>query len=284
MQSFWKHIQDKAFSDMPSVEVVIWDVVKIAVFYLLARLVIRAGIRIMKRMLAMHTRMELRRKATMESLFANVIRYTVYFVLVVQILAVFHVNVSAILAGAGIVGVAVGFGAQSLVKDVITGLFILFEDQYAVGDTVQINGFTGTVVSIGVRLTRVQAWTGEVQVIPNGQIAMITNFSRTHSTAVIDITVPYDTDVNQVKSVMECVLSAMKREQPDVLTGDIHVLGVQEMSNSNVVVRATAICAPTKNASVQREAQERIKEALDRLQQTEAEGGYQHGTGELATE
>ncbi|GMA57330.1 hypothetical protein GCM10025858_18330 [Alicyclobacillus sacchari] len=98
MQSFWKHIQDKAFSDMPSVEVVIWDVVKIAVFYLLARLVIRAGIRIMKRMLAMHTRMELRRKATMESLFANVIRYTVYFVLVVQILAVFHVNVSAILA------------------------------------------------------------------------------------------------------------------------------------------------------------------------------------------
>ncbi|WP_304459917.1 mechanosensitive ion channel family protein, partial [Alicyclobacillus sendaiensis] len=149
--TLWADIGRKALSDLPSLEVVIWDAIRIAIFLVLARILIRIGVRITRRTLSLHTRMDDRRRKTLESLFTNVIRYTVYFVLVVEVLSLFHVNVAAILASAGIVGVAVGFGAQSLVKDVISGLFILFEDQYGVGDTVQINSFKGTVISIGIR-------------------------------------------------------------------------------------------------------------------------------------
>ncbi|WP_206831323.1 mechanosensitive ion channel family protein [Alicyclobacillus fructus] len=281
--TLWADIRRQALSDMPSLEVVIWDVIRIAIFFLLARILIRVGVRITRRMLSLHTKMDERRRKTLESLFTNVVRYTVYFVLVVEILSLFHVNVSAILASAGIVGVAVGFGAQSLVKDLISGLFILFEDQYGVGDIVQINGFKGTVISIGIRLTRIQAWTGEVQVIPNGQITSVTNYSRTNSTAVIDVTVPYDTDVDLVKSVMERVLSGLKEERPDVLTGPVQVLGVQDVSNTNLVIRATAVCAPTKNGEIEREAHERIKEALDRALH-EASDAQGTAGGELAVE
>ncbi|MBF8376673.1 mechanosensitive ion channel family protein [Alicyclobacillus mali] len=281
--TLWADIQHKALSDMPSLEVVIWDAIRIAVFFILARILIRIGVRVTRRMLSLHTKMDDRRRKTLESLFTNVIRYTVYFVLVVEVLSLFHVNVSAILASAGIVGVAVGFGAQSLVKDLISGLFILFEDQYGVGDTVQINGFKGTVISIGIRLTRVQAWTGEVQVIPNGQITSVTNYSRTQSTAVIDVTVPYDVDVDLVKSIMERVLTRLKDERPGVVTGPVQVLGVQDLSNTNLVIRATAVCAPTKNGEIEREAHERIKAELDRAlhEGEEAQGA---AGGELAVE
>ncbi|WP_062307074.1 mechanosensitive ion channel family protein [Alicyclobacillus sendaiensis] len=281
--TLWANIQQKGLADIPSLEVVIWTAIRIAIFFVLAQLLIRVGVRIIRRMLSMHTRMDERRRKTLESLFTNVVRYTVYFVLVVEILSLFHVNVSAILASAGIVGVAVGFGAQSLVKDLISGLFILFEDQYGVGDIVQINGFKGTVISIGIRLTRIQAWTGEVQVIPNGQITSVTNYSRTNSTAVIDVTVPYDVDVDLVKSVMERVLLTLQQERPDVVTGPVQVLGVQDVSNSNLVIRATAVCAPTKNGEIEREAHERIKEELDRVLH-ESQGAQGTAGGELAAE
>ncbi|AEJ45174.1 mechanosensitive ion channel family protein [Alicyclobacillus acidocaldarius] len=281
--TLWADLRQKALSDIPSLEVVIWDAIRIAIFFALAQFLIRVGVRITRRMLSLHARMDERRRKTLESLFTNVIRYTVYFVLVVEILSLFHVNVSAILASAGIVGVAVGFGAQSLVKDLISGLFILFEDQYGVGDIVQINGFKGTVISIGIRLTRIQAWTGEVQVIPNGQITSVTNYSRTHSTAVIDVTVPYDVDVDLVKSIMQRVLLGLQEERPDVVTGPVEVLGVQDVSNTNLVIRATAVCAPTKNGEIEREAHERIKEELDRALHENEEAQGTTG-GELAAE
>lgn len=264
MSQIWSDMKTRAIADLPSLGVIAWDLVKIVIFYLLARLVIRVAIRIMQRLFNMqHIRVDPRRKATLISLFANIIRYTVYFLLVIEILSTFNVNIAALLAGAGIVGVAVGFGAQSLIKDVLTGLFILFEDQYAVGDLVQINGFTGTVTAIGVRLTRVQAWTGEVDIIPNGQIATVTNYSRTNSTAVIDVRIAYSADIAQARSIMERILHEMKEEHPESMIGDISMFGVNSLSDSSVDLRATAICAPTTHFGIQREAQERIKLAFD---------------------
>lgn len=266
LSGFWDVVKNDFHHNLPSVSLIVWDIVKIVIFYILARVLIRVGIRILDRVFNhKRIRMDKRRKDTLESLFGNVVRYTVYFVLIVEILSTFHVNIAALLAGAGIVGVAVGFGAQSIIKDILTGLFILFEDQYGVGDTVQINTFTGTVISIGVRLTRVQAWTGEVEVIPNGQILTVTNYSRTNSTAVVDVGVSYGASISQAMDAMERVLNGIKEEQPDIVVGDVSISGVQSIGQSNVVIRATAICAPMTHYGIQRLAQQRIKEAFDQI-------------------
>ncbi|GMA63670.1 mechanosensitive ion channel family protein [Alicyclobacillus fastidiosus] len=238
------------------------DLIRVIVLYIIARIVIRLALKLTRRLLRLHSRMDKRRLDTLDSLFGNIIRYTVFFLFIVESLAVFHLNIATLLAGAGVVGLAVGFGAQGLIKDLITGLFILFEDQYGVGDTVQINGFTGTVMSIGVRLTRVQAWTGEIEIIPNGQIATVTNYSRTNSLAVIEVGIAYGANLGQAMKIIEDVLARLKREEADIV-GDVSMSGVQELRESDVLIRATAVCAPTKQAGIQRKAQQRIKEAFD---------------------
>lgn len=204
-----------------------------------------------------------RRRDTLFSLFENVIRYTVYLLFVLTALNTLGVHIVALLAGAGIAGLALGFGAQGLIKDVLTGFFILFEDQYGVGDAVQINGFTGTVTSIGLRLTRIKAWTGELAIIPNGQINQVINYSEHNSLAIIDIGIGYAADIDQACQVMKEVLEDMKGDV-DIMTGPISILGVQSLQASNVLVRATAECKPNASAVVVREAQKRIKSAFDR--------------------
>ncbi|MFB5190905.1 mechanosensitive ion channel family protein [Alicyclobacillus fastidiosus] len=239
------------------------DLIRVIALYVIARIIIRLALKLTRRLLRLQrSRMDKRRVDTLDSLFGNIIRYTVFFLFIVESLAVFHLNIATLLAGAGVVGLAVGFGAQGLIKDLITGLFILFEDQYGVGDTVQINGFTGTVMSIGVRLTRVQAWTGEVEIIPNGQIETVTNYSRTNSLAVIEVGVSYGANLAQAMKIIEDVLATLKRDEADIV-GDVSISGVQELRESDVLIRATAVCASTKQVGVQRKAQQRIKEAFD---------------------
>ena len=130
-----------------------------------------------------------RRTTTIMRLMGNIVNYAISFIMIMMILAVFHVPFGPMLAGAGVVGLAIGFGAQSLVKDIITGFFIIFEDQFAVGDVIQTGRFKGTVEEIGLRVTRVKSWTGEIHIIPNGSILEVTNYSINNSIAVIDISV-----------------------------------------------------------------------------------------------
>lgn len=260
MVSFWDGLAN--FVDRNLLDKIIFGFIKIIFFFIIARIVINISNRVIHRLLRMHKRFDARRRDTLQSLFENIVRYTVYFLLIVEVLSTCNVNVAALLAGAGIVGLAVGFGAQGLIKDMLTGLFILFEDQYGVGDTVQINGFRGTVRSIGLRLTRVQAWTGEIEVIPNGQIATITNYSRTNSIAVIDIRVSYETNLKQAMGYIEQVMNELK-ESEDSIVGDVSVVGVQAIRDFDVVLRATAECLSMTHYGIQRKAQARIKEVFD---------------------
>ncbi len=119
----------------------------------------------------------------MVRLLQNVFSYAIYFVAGVMILETLSVDVRGLLAGAGIVGLAVGFGAQNLVKDIITGFFIIFEDQFSVGDYVRVGTFEGTVEEIGLRTTKIKSWTGEINILPNGSIVEVTNFSLHNSVA-----------------------------------------------------------------------------------------------------
>lgn len=259
----WTNSLNEITRNLANWPVAVEDLIVVVLLLIAARLAIRLANRMVLRfMQSRAVRMDERRRNTMTSLLENLIRYTIYFVFFLTALAQIHVHIEALLAGAGIAGVAIGFGAQSLIKDILTGFFILFEDQYGVGDVVQINNFTGTVVSIGLRLTRIKAWTGEVEIIPNGQITTVTNYSKNNAIAVVDIGVSYKANLDEAMRIIESVMLALKREDENII-GDIKVLGVQSLRESDVLIRATAECAPASSGPVVREAQLRIKQALD---------------------
>lgn len=260
MQNYLTHHTDQAESIGSHVISVL---VEIVVLYVAARIAIRILTRFIHRFLKLRAvKMDERRRKTLTSLSENAIRYTVYTAYILMVLPKFGLHIEALLAGAGIAGVAIGFGAQGLIKDLLTGFFILFEDQYAVGDMVTINNFTGIVLTIGLRLTRIQASTGEIEIIPNGQITNVTNYSKTNSMAVIDMSIDYRSDIESAIRIMQEVMNSLRAESAEII-GDVAVLGVQEFKDSAIILRATAECASMGQYRIQRLARKRLKEAFD---------------------
>lgn len=258
----WHRLQTYLVGRTTMMELLAWHIVQIVIWFVAAKLAIRLATRLIHRLFSTNTTwLRDRRRQTLETLLDNIVRYVTYFLFGIISLQTLGAHVEALLAGAGIAGIAVGFGAQSLIRDVLTGTFILFEDQYAVGDVVQINGFTGTVESIGLRLTKLKAWTGEVALVPNGQVQQVTNYSKHNSIAIVDVPVIYGTDIDMALNIMTGVMMQLKRENEDIV-GDIQPVGIQSVSNGNLVLRVTAECRPLSHYNVQREAYRRIHDAF----------------------
>jgi small-conductance mechanosensitive channel len=239
---------------------------KIIIIFIVARLIVKIADKTTSHMMAMRERsplkIDLRRSNTIGKLVHNLISYTVNFIAIMLILDQIGLNLGPLLAGAGVVGLAVGFGAQNLVRDVITGFFIIFEDQFAVGDVIQIDNFKGTVEQIGIRITRLKSWTGEVHIIPNGNIKQVTNFSVNNSLAVIDIPVAYETDIDRVLEVLK-EITLHEYENNDKIVAEPQVLGVQTLSNSELLFRIIAECKPNMQGDVMRSLHAEIKKRLD---------------------
>lgn len=236
---------------------------KIILLLIFAKIVIRVGSAAFVRLYSNPAvRMDERRTRTLTVLSTNILRYVVYFFVGMTVLEAVNFPIKTLLAGAGIVGLAVGFGAQSLVKDVITGFFIIFEDQFAVGDEIQTGNFRGTVEEIGLRITKLRSWTGEMHFIPNGQISNVTNFSKANSLAVIDVGVSYEENLDRVIEILKGLLEASKQDLP-AMVGEPKVLGVQEFGPTDVKIRVIADCKPTEHISVARELRRRIKQTFD---------------------
>lgn len=204
---------------------------------------------------------DVRKVNTLRALVHSILKYTVYFVAGLTVLGQF-VDTTSILATAGIGGLAIGFGAQSLVKDVISGFFILFEDQYAVGDFVTIGDTTGTVEEIGLRITKIRGFKGDLTIIPNGQVQKVVNYTRGNVLAVIDINVPYETDIDQAIKLIEDVAQKYAQENNNIVEQP-QVLGVMDLGDSQITIRAVARTLPLKHWEVERELKKRIKEAFD---------------------
>jgi moderate conductance mechanosensitive channel len=203
---------------------------------------------------------EQRRVQTIGKLLKNVASYVVYFIVMLLALSEFNINLGPLLAGAGVVGLAIGFGAQSLVKDVITGFFIILEDQFAVGDVIQTGTFKGTVEMIGLRATRLSSWTGEVYIIPNGLINEVTNYSLRNSLAIVDVAIAYEVDIDRAIAAIRETVSLVADEN---LAKPAEVLGVQALSPSEVTLRVIAECRPNTQAVVSRKLNAEIKKTLD---------------------
>lgn len=204
-----------------------------------------------------------RRAQTLESLMKNMITYLVFFMAGVMVLQIFNVNTSAILASAGILGLAVGFGAQHLVKDIISGFFILFEDQFAVGDYVEAGGVTGVVEEIGLRTCKIRKWTGQLHIIPNGEITKVTNYNRGHMMAVATVGIAYEEDIDRAMEVLRRECEVAQREITSIMEMPV-VQGVVALGDFSVSIRTVARTVPGDQWSVERELLRRFKNALDR--------------------
>ncbi|GIN86730.1 mechanosensitive ion channel protein MscS [Heyndrickxia sporothermodurans] len=203
-----------------------------------------------------------RRENTLLKLLENVLTYLIYFIALISILSTFDIDVKGLLAGAGIVGLAVGFGAQSLVKDIISGFFIIFEDQFSVGDYVGIGKFVGTVEEIGLRTTKIKSWTGEVHILPNGSITEVTNYSINNSISVVDINIPYEENVEKAEGIIEELLEGLPEKYEEMVSKP-ELLGVQQLGTSNVQLRIIAETDPMMHWYIARAIRKEIKKTLD---------------------
>ncbi|MFF2450585.1 mechanosensitive ion channel family protein [Neobacillus sp. NPDC058068] len=203
-----------------------------------------------------------RREETLSKLLDNIISYVVYFIAFMMILSVLGIDVKALIAGAGVVGLAVGFGAQSLVKDVISGFFIIFEDQFSVGDQIRVGVLEGSVETIGLRTTKIKSGTGEVHILPNGSITQVTNFSLNNTVATIDIAISSGEDIDQAEKVIGEALQTMPMKYEE-LTKTPELLGIQTMDPAEIVLRIVVETLPMKQSGVTRAIRKDIKLLLD---------------------
>lgn len=205
------------------------------------------------------------RTATIGSLLRNIVTVTVYSVMILTILAIIGIPLQPLLASAGVGGIAFAFGAQALVKDFLSGLFMIAEDQYGVGDYVTIDNISGTVEEVTLRVTKVRDSSGTAWYIRNGEMVQVGNVSQGWSTAIIDIPVAYDEDPERVLGLLRTVAEEMDADQEwsDQLLETPTVAGVESITGGTMTLRIIAKCAPTKQWGVQRELRERSKRALD---------------------
>ncbi|MCE5172476.1 mechanosensitive ion channel family protein [Paenibacillus profundus] len=262
----WQHGIIDWLTDSGTWEMILVKAIKIALIVLITRIVIRVVYRMINHTVIKREKnrmgMNPRRLLTVGKLLKNVTSLVMNFIMILLILSEFNVNLAPLLAGAGVVGLAVGFGAQSLVKDVMTGFFIIFEDQFAVGDVIKVGQFQGTVEMIGLRSTRIHSWTGEVHIIPNGIITEVTNFSLNNSIAVVDISIAYEENVEEAIDVMSKALETLPERNENVVTLP-QVLGVQMLAASEVTIRVIAECRPYTQAGVSRQMNAEMKKALE---------------------
>jgi small conductance mechanosensitive channel len=203
-----------------------------------------------------------RKLNTLSAVLKNVIRYTIYFIGVMIILDILGVNTNSIIATAGIGGLAISFGAQSLVKDIITGFFILFEDQFSVGDYIQIGDFEGIVVEMGIRVTKIRDFSGELHIIPNGNISIVTNKSRGPMSSYVDVRIPYEEDVDRAIRIIEEACEKVKENNDTILEGP-SVLGITDLGDSGINIKIIAKTEPMNQWALERQLRKEIKKAFD---------------------
>lgn len=200
---------------------------------------------------------------TFRILLNNLIKYCIILFLILAILTVYGVDVTSVLAGLGIVGVVVGLALQDLAKDIISGISIILENQYAVGDTISIGDFKGEVVFLGLKTTRVKNWEGQVKIFANRNIVEVINYSMENSVAIVDVAVSYESDIEKVEKVLTELAEELTKTLPN-LKGEVKVLGVNKLDDSAVVFRLIAPTASMEHFAIEREIKKQVKICLDK--------------------
>ncbi|WP_405879790.1 mechanosensitive ion channel [Streptomyces sp. NBC_01136] len=205
------------------------------------------------------------RSQAIGSVLRSVASFLIMGTAALMILGTFQINLAPLLASAGVAGVAIGFGARNLVTDFLSGVFMILEDQYGVGDTIDVGVASGEVIEVGLRVTKLRGDNGEIWYVRNGEVKRVGNLSQGWATAGVDVTVRSSENLDRVQSVLSEVAEAMSKEEPwnERLWGPIEVLGLDSVLLDSMVVRVSAKTMPGKALSVERELRWRIKRAFD---------------------
>ena len=187
------------------------------------------------------------RAKSIASMVDSFLTYAAYLVGLIWSLSAIGINLSTIFASVGIVALVIGFAAESLIADIITGIFLVFEEEFNVGDVIEYNGFRGTVTSIGVRITSIQDASGNIKLVNNADLRNILNRSKVNSRAVCDIPVSYSANLEAVEEVLNEILLSLPEAYPDVFTENPMYLGVQTLGASSVDLR---VCAEVTEANL----------------------------------
>ncbi|RFB12547.1 mechanosensitive ion channel family protein [Bacillus sp. HNG] len=212
------------------------------------------------------------RAHTLQKLMENILSYVLIFMLVASIFGIFNIPVASLIAGAGVVGLAIGFGAQGLVSDVVTGFFLLLEKQIDVNDYVTLGALDGVVESVGLRTTQIRGFDGTLHYIPNRDIKSVSNHSRGNMRALVDIKIAYDENIDQAIIVMQEACEQVAANNPAIVDGP-NVIGVQEIGTSDIVLRVIAKTVNGEQWEVERQLRKAIKEAFDAKDNSDVTSG-----------
>lgn len=204
------------------------------------------------------------RAATMKNLITSALKYILAFVAAFWALAIIGVNVSTLFASVGVMALIIGFGAESLIADVITGLFMIFENQYNVGDIIELDGYRGTVVNIAIRTTSIEDGGGNIKIFNNSDVRNIVNLSADSSRAVCDIPIPYEADIDEAEKVIEKLCEELTHEHPTVFEKKPVCSGVQSLADSAVILRVVAHVDEEDRFSAARLINKKMKTGLEK--------------------
>jgi small conductance mechanosensitive channel len=227
---------------IPAVNVVLWLIIAFIVNRI-SKAVIFKTLRVEKKGA---------RALTIAKLLNSIVKYIVWFIVIMVILSSLGVDLTPFIASAGVVGLAIGFGAQEIVRDFISGFFIIFDGEFEVGEVIEVDGFKGTVLTVELRTTVIENWMGQRKIINNGNIQNIINFSRSNSLAIIDFGVAYDTDLMKMTEIMPAFLEhAMSKYE--VIIEQPSFLGVTELADSSINMRIIAKTKTMQHFQVERD-------------------------------
>lgn len=255
------------FSKRIDLDAIFEKVISIIVISIIMYFSIRIGNKIINkfvdRQVASKTSFSLepQKALTIGEVLKSVLKYTVYIIGIGSMLYDILAKIPVALVSAG--GFAIGLGAQSLVKDLINGFFVLFEDQYGVGDHVTIGQFSGIVESIGIRTTVLRDFTGYLHLIPNGSVLEVTNHSRGNIRFIVDVEIAYEENVDTAIEVIKKTSNLFEEKHKDKLRSEIDVLGVLSLNASGVTIRVVGRAEPLSQWEMERELRKDIKIALD---------------------
>lgn len=238
--------------------------VKIAILILTLLIVRPIGKKIILRSLkrAQHNqKMSSSRLQTLEKLLLNIFSYVLIFLFIVMFFGIIDQPIGPLLAGAGVIGLAIGFGAQGLVSDIVTGFFILLERQIDVGDYVTVSSYDGVIEEVGLRTTQLRGFDGTLHYIPNREIASVSNHSRGNMRALVDIGVSYEENIDHAIGILNNVCEQFQKD--DRFVDGPNVIGVQEFGMGKIVLRIIGKTVNNEQAAAERDIRKAIKIAFD---------------------
>lgn len=203
-----------------------------------------------------------KKKKTIISLIKNILKWLIYIFVILSILSVYGVDTSGILASLGIAGLVIGLALQDIIADFIAGIFILFDDQYIIGDIVEINGFKGEVIGFGLMSTKIKNASGDVLIISNSSFKEVKNFSRINNNLVITLDVAYNTDIDKLEKVLKD-LEKDVLEMENVI-GNYNLLGINEFSSSSIKYLVSIECKANCQYQIKRDYFKLIKKSFEK--------------------